>query len=403
MNSHADFLAILAVIVLGGKLAGQAGQKLGFPTAVGKIALGLVIGPAMFGFVQYDTSVADLAQIGVIVLMFLAGLETDTETMRKVTVPAFAVATGGVILPFIGGLAIGIAFHLSTQESLFLGAILTATSVSISAQTLRELGRLRSREGTTILAAAVIDDVMGIIVLAFVFAATGGGDPLISIGKMAIFLPVAFVLGQKVLSPLANRTLHNLPDEAQLAVLLGLALGYGWAAEHLGGVAAVTGAYMAGLIASQMKMGEKATQGLNWLGYSFFIPIFFVAIGLQANFASLGSAPLLVGALLAVAVFAKVAGCYAGARIARLDHVESARIGVGMMSRGEVALVIASAGLAAGIVEEKLFSAAIVMTLVTTILTPIVLKFMYREQTASERSIEAGSAMAMPEAAPIYY
>ncbi len=403
MDSHADFLAILAIIVIGGKLAGQLGQKFGFPTAVGKITLGLIIGPAMFGLVQYDASVADLADIGVIVLMFLAGLETDTETMRKVSLPAFSVATGGVVLPFVGGLGIGLAFNLSTSEALFLGAILTATSVSISAQTLRELGRLRSREGTTILAAAVIDDVMGIIVLAFVFAATGGGDPLVSIGKMAIFLPVAFVLGQRVLSPLANRTMHNLPDEAQLAILLGLALGYGWAAEHLGGVAAVTGAYMAGLIASQTNMGEKAVHGLNWLGYSFFIPIFFVAIGLQANFASLGSAPLLVLALLGVAVVSKIGGCYVGGRVARLNHTESARIGVGMMSRGEVALVIASAGLAAGIVEEKLFSAAIVMTLVTTILTPIILKLMYREPSTAERPIEVGGAMAIPESASIYY
>jgi Kef-type K+ transport system membrane component KefB len=354
----------------------------------------------MFGFINHEGPVVELAEVGVVVLMFLAGVETDTETMRKVTVPAFAVAIGGVILPLIGGLAIGLAFNLSTSESLFLGAILTATSVSISAQTLRELGRLRSMEGTTILAAAVIDDVLGIIVLAFVFAATGGGDPVISLAKMAIFLPVAFLLGQRLLIPLVGKWMPKLPREAQLGVLIGLALGYAWAAEHLGGVAAVTGAYMAGLIVAQTDIGEKATEGLGWLGYSFFIPIFFVAIGLQADFASMGSAPLLVGALLLVAIIAKVAGCYAGARFAGVDHTNSTRIGVGMMSRGEVALVVASAGLQAGIVEEKLFSAAIVMTLVTTIITPIGLKLLYRESRVLEEVPDSGP-LAIPEAVAI--
>lgn len=401
MSSHADLLAILALVVIGGKMAGQLGQKLGFPTAVGKITLGLLIGPALFGFVHYDGAVVDLSEIGVVILMFIAGLETDTETMKQVTVPAFAVAIGGVVLPFIGGLGIGLAFDLKTSEALFLGAILTATSVSISAQTLRELGRLRSREGTTILAAAVIDDILGIVVLAFVFASTGDGDPIVSIGKMAVFLPVAFVLGQRVLVPLGGRYLHRLGQEAQLGVLLGVALGYSWAAEHLGGVAAVTGAYMAGLLVSQTELGHKAGHGLNWVGYSFFVPIFFVAIGLQADFGSLGSAPLLVAALLIVAVLAKVLGCYVGARIARLTHGEGAVIGVGMMSRGEVALVVAAAGLQAGIVEDKLFSAAIVMTLVTTMLTPIGLKLLYRARSAAtSEAWEGAAAGSMTEGAP---
>jgi Kef-type K+ transport system membrane component KefB len=395
MDAHADFLIIIAVLAVGGKLAGQVGRHIGLPTAVGKITLGLIIGPAMLGIVHNEGAVIDLASIGVIILMFLAGLETDTETMRRVTVPAFAVAIGGVVFPFLGGLAIGAVFQLGTSETLFLGAILTATSVSISAQTLRELGHLRSRAGTTILAAAVIDDILGIIVLAFVFASTGG-DPLISIGKMAAFLPLALVLGQRVLAPLASRALPRLPEEAQLAVLLGGALSYSWAAEHLGGVAAVTGAYMAGLIASQTEMGHSASRGLNWMAYGFFVPISFVAIGLQADFVSLGEAPLLVLALLAVAVIAKVGGCFAGARVTGFSGPDSVRVGVGMMSRGEVALVIAAAGLEAGIVERPVFSAAILMTLVTTVLTPIVLKLTYRQGVESMD----GATATQTEAAP---
>jgi Kef-type K+ transport system membrane component KefB len=226
-----------------------------------------------------------------------------------------------------------------------------------------------------------------------------------SIGKMALFLPIAFILGQRVLAPMGKAHLPKLPEEAQLGVMLGVALAYSWAAQHLGGVAAVTGAYMAGLLLSQTDIGHKATHGLNWIGYGFFVPIFFVAIGLQANFGSLGSAPLLVASLLAVAVVAKVVGCYVGARFARLTHNEGTIIGVGMMSRGEVALVVAAAGLQAGIVEDKLFSAAIVMTLVTTILTPIAMKVVYRLQAASPAEAPAevreGGAMPIPEAAPL--
>ncbi len=388
MSADTHVIAVIALIIGLGKMAGYASQKAGFPTAVGKIGLGLVIGPAMLGLVHLDANVRDLSELGVILLMFLAGLETDTETMRKVTIPALAVAVGGVVLPFAGGLGVGYAFHLGTAETLFLGAILTATSVSISAQTLRELGRLQSREGTTILAAAVIDDILGIVVLAFVFALSGGQDPLISIGKMVIFLPVAFVIGQKLLTPVARFALPQLPHEGQLAVLIAVALLYAWAAEALGGVAAVTGAYLAGLIVSQCNLTPRVSEGINWLAYSFFVPVFFVGIGLQADFTSIARTPLLLAALLFVAITGKVLGCYAGARAAGFSAGEGIRVGLGMMSRGEVALVVAAAGLQAGAVDDSLFSAAIAMALVTTVLTPICLKAAFARESGSSRREE---------------
>ena len=213
-------------------------------------------------------------------------------------------------------LAIGLAFNLSTSEALFLGAILTATSVSISAQTLRELGRLRSREGTTILAAAVIDDVMGIIVLAFVFAATGGGDPLVSIGKMAIFLPVAFVLGQRVLAPWPTGPCTSCLTKRSWRSCIGLALGYGWAAEHLGGVAAVTGAYMAGLIASQTEHGREGGRRPELAGLQLLYPDLLRRHRPPGELCQPWVAPLLVLALLGVAVVSKIGGCYVGGRVA---------------------------------------------------------------------------------------
>lgn len=377
MDTHAHILAVVALILLGGKLAGQAGQRFGLPTAVGKICVGLLVGPAVLGLVSTDGTLDTLSDIGLVLLIFLAGLETDTVTLRQVRVPAFAAAVGGVVLPFGAGLALGYLFSLGLAETLFLGAILTATSVSISAQTLRELGRLRSREGTTILAAAVIDDILGVIILAFVFAVAAEGDLLLSLGKMALFLPVAFLLGRQVIPALGKRIAAKLSSETQLAIVIALALAYAWAAEELGGVAAVTGAYMAGLLVAQSELAEGAVGELHSISYGFFVPLFFVGIGLQADFASLADAPWLAVSLLVVAVLAKAIGCFAGARVCRFSTIESLRVGVGMVSRGEIALVIAAAGLEAGAVEDTLFSASVIMALVTTVITPLLLKATY--------------------------
>ena len=395
MEAQSDLLLVLALILVAGKLASHLGQRVGLPTAVAKICVGLAIGPAALGFVSDGGTLEAFSTIGVILLMFLAGLETDMATMRRVSLPAFAVAVGGVLLPFLGGVGIGYAFGLEATETLFLGAILTATSVSISAQTLRELGRLQSRAGTTILAAAVIDDVLGIVVLAFVFSLAGDGDPVVAIGKMLAFLPLAYLAGRAISGGLGPRIHAHLSEDAQLAVAIAAALALAWAAEHLGGVAAVTGAYMAGLLIVQTPLGERVTHGLNWVGYSFFVPLFFVAIGLKADFASLGEAPWLVVALIGVAVAGKVIGCYAGARVGRFGHRESVTVGIGMMSRGEVALVIAAAGLDAGVVEGSIFSAAVLMTLTTTLLTPILLKLWTGREEEPEAAL-APFAAALP-------
>ena len=377
MDPQADILAILAITLLAAKIAGHLGRRFGLPTAVGKICVGLVVGPAVLGLVSNDGSFGEFADIGVIVLMFLAGLETDMATMKRVSGPAFAVAAGGVVLPFAGGLAIGETFGLGLKETLFVGAILTATSVSISAETLRELGRLRSKEGTTILAAAVIDDVMGIIVLAFVFSLAGGEAPELAILKMSAFIPVAFFTGILLMNPLARAAKAHLNAEAQLSLLLAIALLYAWAALRLGGVAEVTGAYMAGLLVARTDLSHSVSHGLHWVGYSLFVPLFFVGIGLHAEFGSLRSDPWLLLAILGVAVAGKVVGCYVMARFCRFDHKQALAVGIGMMSRGEVALVVASAGASAGIVEGALFSATVLMALATTIMTPVLLKVVY--------------------------
>jgi Kef-type K+ transport system membrane component KefB len=374
LEGQPSILLAIALILVAAKIASHVGERFGLPSAVGQICIGLVIGPALLGFVADSSMLQVFFQIGVIILMFVAGMETDLETMQRVSGVGFAVATGGVILPFVGGLGLGYVFNLPWHESLFLAAILTATSVSISAQTLKELGVLKSREGTTILAAAVIDDIMGVMVLSIVFAMTGKGDPAVSILKMAIFLPASFSIGYFLSQPIAKQAEERLSTESQLSIVIAGALVYAWAADRLGGIAAVTGAFIAGLLVSRTRLIHTVTDGLNWVAYSFFVPLFFVGIGFKADFHSLASAPALTGALLIVAVVGKVLGCYVPARLTGFRHGEALLIGTGMMSRGEIALVIAAAGLSAGIVGPSVFSAAILMTLVTTIFTPIALK-----------------------------
>ena len=391
MGHHSDILLVLALILVAGKLASTAGQRIGLPEAVGKITVGLLVGPAVLGFVHESEALTAFSQIGVVILMFLAGMETDMTTMRQVSLSAFIVALGGVILPFAGGFGVGFAFDLTTTEALFLGAILTATSVSITAQTLRELGLLQGREGTTILAAAVIDDIMGVIVLAFVFASTGSGDPMTSIGQMALFIPGALIVGYFLSGPLSARMEAHLSTEAQLSIVIAAALVYAWGAEEIGGVASVTGAYIAGLLIARTQLVHTVSDGLNWVAYGFFVPVFFVGIGTQADFGSLAEAPGLVAALTIVAILGKIVGCYVTARLTKTPHKGSLLIGVGMMSRGEVALVIAAAGLASGAVGASVFSASIIMTLVTTILTPILLKMVASSGGGSD-STPAGYA-----------
>jgi Kef-type K+ transport system membrane component KefB len=215
---------------------------------------------------------------------------------------------------------------------------------------------------------------MGVVVLAFVFASTGSGDPMTSIGQMVVFIPAALVLGYFLSGPISERLESHFSTESQLAIVVAGALVYAWAAEEIGGVASVTGAYIAGLLIARTQLVHTVSDGLNWVAYGFFVPVFFVGIGTQADFGAVAEAPGLLVALTVVAILGKIVGCYVTARATKTSHKGSLLIGVGMMSRGEVALVIAAAGLDNGAVGASVFSASIIMTLITTILTPILLK-----------------------------
>jgi len=406
MSHFLQVLLFLALITTVSKGAGHLSSRFGQPAVFGEILAGLLLGPSLLnllgwgifagpaeGFVHHlelGPLVHDLAEIGVVLLMFVAGMETDLAQMRRVGGAAFGAALGGVILPLLSGAIVAHAFGYGWSEGIFMGAVLTATSVSISAQTLMELGRLRSKEGSTILGAAVIDDVLGIIVLALVvaFAGLGAGFPdngsgglvtigahvALVVGRMALFFWLAWALGERFLGRAAEALTRLRVSEPLLAFVVVTAFGYAWAAEYLGGIASITGSYMAGLLFSRTRFKDAIERGIHPVTYSFFVPVFFINIGLQADIKRLGSQVALTLAVIAVAVLGKVAGCGLAARLAGFTARESYRVGVGMISRGEVGLIVAGYGLARGIIQDDLFSAMVLMVLVTTMITPVWLR-----------------------------
>jgi Kef-type K+ transport system membrane component KefB len=408
--AHAlQVLLLLSLIVASAKVAGAASNRLGQPAVFGELLVGLLLGPTLLnvlGWPVFASPVADgnrpsallplvrdLSQIGVVLLMFVAGLETDLGEMRRVGHVAFWAAVGGVALPFAGGAAVAVWCGLPLAwEGLFVGAILTATSVSISAQTLMELGVLRSREGTVILGAAVIDDVIGILVLSFVvaFARTNGHVDLAStgivLGRMIVFFAMAIAIGSSFRA--VGRWAERLRvSQALLAIVLAVVFVYAWSAEALGGMAAITGAYLAGVFFARTPFKSKIDAGIHPLTYSMFVPVFFVGIGLEADARHMGGRVLFTVLLVAVAILTKALGCGVGARVMGMTRRESIRVGLGMISRGEVGLIVAGYGLAHGIIDPDIFSASVLMVLATTLVTPPLLRLAFSSRTTRGGSL----------------
>ncbi|MFH1677175.1 MAG: cation:proton antiporter [bacterium] len=353
-----------------------------------------------------------LAELGVLFLMFLAGLETDMAVMKRVGKAALGAATGGVIAPFILGFLVTwlmIPAH-GIYTSIFTGTILCATSVSISAQTLKELHQLTSKEGTCILGAAVIDDIIGIILLSLVIAFNpvkiagsgahakmyeilsnwvtmgmgieGTAANLIGIILLVLcmlgFFFIFYLFGNVFFERILNWTERLPVTEPKLAFAMGLGLFFAWAAEYIGAVAAITGTYLAGVLIGQTSHRHELTEKIGIITYGFFVPIFFVNIGLEANILTLGgNMAWFTLAICVAAILGKIVGSLVGAKMSGFSLAESIRVGTGMVSRGEVGLIVASVGLSAGIINKEVFSVMIVMVLVTTLVTPIGLKLVF--------------------------
>jgi Kef-type K+ transport system membrane component KefB len=394
MTAFLELLLVLFIIVIGAKLSGYLASRIGQPMVVGEITFGLLLGPTALNLIAFPAfhhaevtaeTIHLMAELGVLLLMFLAGLETDLVAMRSVGLPALSSALGGVILPFLGGWGLGMAAGMPVQEAIFIGTILTATSVSISAQTLIELGKLKSKEGMTILGAAVIDDVIGILMVSVVVAifATGGASTpiwLVAL-KMVGYFIVAFLL-----APLARKFFNafsKIPvSEALLAAALIIAMIYGWSAEYFGGVAAITGSYIAGIILGRVAQKHELEDKAKALVYSLFVPIFFVDIGLRANLREALTGPLVwlgLGIVL-IAIFAKLIGSGVGALVTGFNFREALRVGAGMISRGEVGLIVAGIGVQRGVIPTEVFSLMVLMVVATTLITPVLLRLTFPKE-----------------------
>ena len=400
MSHLLQALLLLSIIVAAAKLAGAVATRLGQPAVFGELLIGLLLGPTVLNVLGWSmfsigtTEAAgtpvpllgllnDLADVGVILLMLVAGLETDLDQMRRVGTAAFWSAAGGVALPMMGGIVAAAAFGMPIfWTGIFVGTILTATSVSISAQVLMELGVLRSKEGSTILGAAVIDDVMGLVVLSVVvaFAQASGGVSLLAmaaiVGRMILFFGAAILIGRYFERILAWGEALDV-SQGLLATVAVLAFLYGWAAEYVGGVAAITGSYLAGVLLTRTSFKKRIDEGIHPLTYSILVPVFLITIGLRANGRELGPHVVFTLVLILVAVVGKVIGSGGLARVCGYTNVESLRVGIGMISRGEVGLIVAGYGLTHGVIGQDVFSASVLMVLATTMITPPLLRLAY--------------------------
>lgn len=380
----------LAIILLASKVAGDVSVRLGQPAVLGKLLIGIVLGPSVLGLVTGTDILSELSQIGVILLMFIAGLETDAKEMKQTGKASTYVGIMGIVFPFSLGWAAGYALGLPALQAVFLGLLLSATSVSISVQALKEMGRLKSREGTTILGAAVIDDILVIVALAFVMSLSGGDVQLgVVIGKKLVFFALAIAFAWKVVPWILRKFAPLRVSESIISAGLIICFVYAYVAE-LAGVAAIIGAYIAGVAISLTGYKHEVFEKTETIGYAIFVPVFFTSIGVSAEFSGIADHLGLIAGLSALAIATKLLGSAFGARLAGFGWRSALGIGAAMVSRGEVALIIAAMGLEAGLLSSSMFAVLIVVVLVTTLVTPPLMKLLFGadrgEPAATERA-----------------
>ena len=402
MSPILQLLLILAIILVAAKASGLVALRFGQPAVLGELIAGVILGPTainLFGFdfisdPHLEETTVLLAELGVIFLMFLAGLETDLEEVNKVRGVALLAGTLGVVFPIALGALVGLPFGFEMKEAVFIGIILSATSVSISARTLMELGVLQGRQGVSILAAAVIDDVLVILVLSFFIAfgvdSEGGGgggslEVLAIIGRVLLFFAVALLIGRYLLPPVLRWASNAPMSEGTIAAAIVVTLLGAWFAEYVGDVALITGAFLAGVFLRRTDAHNVIDEKMHTIAYGFFVPIFFVGVGLSADAGDFDTGDIaLLAAVAGVAVISKLIGSGLGAFLAGESITSSVQIGTGMISRGEVGLIVASVGLSKGLIDRDLFSVMVLMVLLTTLITPILLKIVFSGEREEE-------------------
>ena len=387
----------IALILIFTKLGGIASRKLKMPEVLGALIAGVIMGPVILNIVQYTDDIKLLANIGVIMLMFLAGLETDIESFKKAGLTSFVIAIFGVFVPLVLGTFGAYIFFNNFWENIFVGVILTATSVSISVETLAELGKLNTRSGINILGAAVIDDVLGLVLISFILAIAQSSDVsingtaafsslILTFIKIIVFCAAA-ILAIIYLPKYINKVTRDLkPGREMLTFVLAAALLFAFVSEEMG-IAAITGAYICGLMLSPLLHKEYIVRNVKAISSGFLSLVFFASVGIEANLNGINSRVILITLVMfLIAVIGKFIGCGAAAKLFKMKNSEAVQIGVGMISRGEVAIITANIGLQKHIISEEIFLPTLIVVILTTIVTPVLLKLAFSHR--NEKLIE---------------
>lgn len=385
MESY-GYLLDIALILIFTKVLGLVTKRIEMPQVVGALVAGIVLGPGLLKIVHESQFIDNIAEIGVIVLMFSAGLETDINELKKSGGKSFVIALIGVLVPLIGGYFLASFYNTGDKaflENMFIGVILTATSVSISVETLKEMGKLSTPSGNAILGAALIDDVLGIIALTLI---TGMADTSVDLVTVMIKI-VAFFAVSIIIGLVAHKLIEKWFDRYEkvhrrFSILsFAFCLLFAYCAEQFFGVADITGAFIAGLIISGTSRSAYVKMRIETLSYLLISPVFFASIGLKFVLPEMTSAILIFSVLLLViSVLSKIIGCGIGAKVCGYETIQSVRIGVGMISRGEVALIVASKGMAVGLMNDDFFGPIIIMVVFTTVVTPVLLKIVFKDR-----------------------
>lgn len=386
-----EFLFDLALILISTKLFGLITKKVKMPQVVGALLAGVILGPAVLNVLSETEFIQKLAELGVIVLMFTAGLETDINQLKKTGKASFIIAVLGVIIPLAGGFFIASIFNKGNDvntilQNVFIGIILTATSVSITVETLKEMGKLSTRAGNAILGAAIIDDILGIIALTIT---TSLADPSINViivlAKIVMFFIFAGLSGYLfhwAFIKLDERYQRDLRRFVIIAFVFCLLLSF--SAEEFFGVADITGAFIAGLVISDSNRSKYLNSRFETLSYMLLSPIFFASIGIKVQLTAMTKTIFIFAILLLlVAILSKVIGCGLGAKLCKYSNREAIQIGTGMISRGEVALIVANKGIAMGLMLPEFLAPVVIVVVFTTIVTPILLKVVFNNKSKS--------------------
>lgn len=388
-----NFIISLVLIILAAKVGGYVSTRLGQPSVLGELLAGLILGPTVFDVFHTIPVLMDdhtllesiklMAEIGVILLMFLAGLELDLGDLLRAGRVSAVAGVLGVVLPLGLGIATSLLFGTTFSEAIFVGLALSATSVSISAQTLIELNVLRSPVGLALLGAAVFDDILVILLLSIASLLVGGegggiGAILLTIGRMVGYLAVASAVGFFFL-PRLTTWVNRLPvSQGTVAFVLCTSLVFAWSAEAIGNIAAITGAFLVGLFLARLPFKHQLEQSFSTLAYGFFVPIFFVDIGLEVNLRAIaGGGAWFAVVLTLVAIVSKIVGAGGGALMTGFNRRDALRLGIGMVSRGEVGLIVAAFAVTQSLLTDNTFAMVVFMVIIATLVTPPLLRAAY--------------------------